>query len=117
MCYNLAMASQLLHLPVSVKIIFEAESADAPYVAYAPELDISSCGPTEEVARKNLGEAVQILFEEAEKKGRLAELLEDTGFRKHNKSWLAPRVSFEQVAITLRTNSILHGQNFSPSLQ
>ena len=108
------MTKQLVNFPLSVKIICEPESADAPYVAYAPELDISSCGPTEEGARKNLGEAVQILFEEAERKGKLSELLEDVGFRKQHRLWMAPRISFEQIAIAI--NTTVHAKDFTTSL-
>jgi len=34
------------------------------YVAYTPELDVSSCGGTENRARRNLLEAVRLLLEE-----------------------------------------------------
>jgi predicted RNase H-like HicB family nuclease len=91
-----------LLFPLTVKIINEKESKDAPYVAYTPELDISSCGPTEEKARQNLEEAVEILLEETEKKGRLNELMEELGFRKEKASWRPPRVSFEQFVFNLK---------------
>lgn len=41
------------------------------YVAYSPELDVSSCGPTLEKAKANLKEAVELFLEEAEKMGTL----------------------------------------------
>ena len=107
------MVQQYVTFPLSVKVIYEAESGEAPYVAYAPELDVSSCGPTEEKARRNLGEVVQILFEEAQRKGKLSELLEEAGFRKHRRSWLAPRVSFEQVAVSLKANGDFDAKDFS----
>lgn len=58
-----------LSLPLTVKIIKDSRSKDAPFVAYATELDAASCGPTETKARENLHEAVQILLEEIDKKG------------------------------------------------
>lgn len=58
-----------LVFPLTIKIIYESESEDAPFVAYTPELDVASCGPTEEKARSNLLEAVKIVLEEAEKHG------------------------------------------------
>jgi predicted RNase H-like HicB family nuclease len=61
--------SNQFSFPLSVKTIYEPESKDAPYIAYAPELDVSSCGPTEEDARRHLDEVVQIIFEEAERNG------------------------------------------------
>ena len=36
-------------------------------IAYTPELDVASCGPTEAKARKNLHEAVEIVLEEVER--------------------------------------------------
>lgn len=107
------MTKQYVTFPLSIKVIYEVESADAPYVAYAPELDVSSCGPTEEKARRNLGEAVQILFEEAQRKGGLHELLEEVGFRKSRRSWSAPRVSFEQIAVSLKEHEGFDAKDFS----
>jgi hypothetical protein len=41
------------------------------YVAYTPQLDLSSCGGTKEKAIENLGEACRLFLEEAEKLGPL----------------------------------------------
>ena len=82
-------------LPLTVKIIVDKHSKDAPFVAYNPELDVASCGPTEEKARKNLQGAVEIILKEVQKKGQLTELLEDLGFQKEKRRWIPPRVSFE----------------------
>lgn len=49
------------------------------YVAYAPELDISSCCGTPERAKKNLLEAVRLFLEEAEKMGTLEQILQEAG--------------------------------------
>lgn len=61
--------------PLTVKIILDKRSQDAPFVAYTPELDVASCGPTEEKARENLQEAVRIVFNEVKKKGKLEEFI------------------------------------------
>lgn len=82
-------------LPLTVKIIIDKRSKDAPYVAYNPELDVASCGPTEEKARKNLKEAVRIVMDELQKKGKLEETLEELGFQKDKNGWIPPSVSFE----------------------
>ena len=50
------------------------------YVAYTPELDLSSCARTEAKASKNLQEAVRLFLEEAEKHGTLHQILEEAGF-------------------------------------
>lgn len=81
--------------PLTIKIMVDKRSKDAPFIAYTPELDVVSCGPTEEKARQNLHEAVEIALEEAARKGKLSELLEDLGFQKEKKGWVPPRVSFE----------------------
>lgn len=47
-------------------IIFKEDEA---YVAYCPELDVSSCWNTVEHAREMLKTAVRLFLEEAEKMG------------------------------------------------
>jgi predicted RNase H-like HicB family nuclease len=49
------------------------------YVAHSRELDVSSCGGTEERALKNLKEAVRLFLEEADKLGTLDRILEESG--------------------------------------
>lgn len=46
------------------------------YVAYTPELDLSSCATTQTKAQKNLIDAVRLFLEEAEKKGSLSQILQ-----------------------------------------
>ncbi len=46
------------------------------YVAYTPELDVSSCGGTQAKAKANLLEAVRLFLEEADKMGTLRQILE-----------------------------------------
>lgn len=82
-------------LPMTVKIIIDKRSKDAPFVAYTPELDLASCGLTEEKAKKNLHEAVEIFLEEMQTKGKLEEFLKELGFQKEKSRWIPPRVSFE----------------------
>lgn len=89
-------------LPLTVKIMVDKRSKDAPFVAYTPELDVTSCGPSEEKARENLHEAVQITLQEVQKKGEIEQFLKDMGFQKEKKRWIAPRVSFEPFFIPLR---------------
>ena len=81
--------------PLIIKMTMDKRSKDAPFVAYASEVDVASCGSTEEKARQNLHEAVEIVLEEAERKGKLPELLEDLGFQKEEQGWIPPKVIFE----------------------
>ena len=49
------------------------------YVAYVPELDLSSCGATDEEARRNIRDAVRGFLETSTEMGTLAEILEEAG--------------------------------------
>lgn len=82
-------------MPMTIKIMVDKHSKDAPFIAYTPEFDVVSCGPTEEKARQNLHDAVEIVVEEAEKKGKLKKLLEELGFKKEKGHFISPKVSFE----------------------
>lgn len=82
-------------LPLTVKIMVDKRSKDAPFIAYTPELDVASCGSTEENARKNLHETVKITIAEIENKGKLTDFLKEMGFQKEKSHWRSPRVSFE----------------------
>lgn len=52
------------------------------YVAYCPELDISSCGEDIQQAKKNLLETILINIEETRKMGTFDQFLEETGLEK-----------------------------------
>ena len=57
------------------------------HVAYAPELDISSCGNTATQAKSHLREAVSLFIEEAARQGTLDEILAETGFERVGKTY------------------------------
>ena len=59
-----------IQFPLTIKIMYEKEAKDAPYVAYIPEFDVSSCGKTEAQAHKNVKDALEIVLEEVKKKGK-----------------------------------------------
>lgn len=86
--------------PITIKIIKESEAQFAPYVAYIPEFDVSSCGKTEEEAAKNVKEVLNITIEEVTKDGNLIQFLEELGFRQSQKNnsvvRFFPKVIFEQ---------------------
>ena len=46
------------------------------FIAFAPALDLSTCGRTFEEAKKNFAEALEIFFEECLKMGTLGKVLE-----------------------------------------
>lgn len=84
-----------LNIPITIKIIEDYSSNDAPFVAYSPELDISSCGPTIEKAKNMLRKAITITLKEVEKDGTLEDYLELVGYRKQGKKLKAPTISIE----------------------
>jgi predicted RNase H-like HicB family nuclease len=63
---------------------------DTSYVARALPLDVLSCGPTPEDARRNLSEAVALFLKTASAHGTLTEVLEECGYRRVNDEWRAP---------------------------
>jgi len=66
------------------------------FVAYAPELDLSSCATTQRKAQKNLIDAVRLFLEEAEEKGSLSQILEEAGFVRRKSTLIAPRIVLSQ---------------------
>ena len=61
------------------------------YVAYTPQLDLSSCGGTKDKALKNLKEAARLFLEEAEKLGTLEQILEEAGYHIRKNKLAAPQ--------------------------
>lgn len=73
-----------ISIPVS---IFKEEDT---FVAYAPALDISTAAGTLAEAKRRFAELVSIFFEELERKGTTAEVLDSMGWKKMERSWAAP---------------------------
>jgi len=72
------------------------------FVAYARELDVSSCAGTPEKAKKNLLEAVGLFLEEAERMGTLSQILREAGYRKRRQKLQGPKlVSLRKVSLPL----------------
>ncbi len=66
---------------------------DTSYVAYCPELDVSSCGNTIEHAKEMLKTAIRLFLEEGEKMGTLEEILEEANYKKDTSGkWLPPKL-------------------------
>jgi predicted RNase H-like HicB family nuclease len=60
-----------MDLGFTVRILKE----DGTFIAYVPELDVSTCGDTEAEARRNIVDAVQEFLETAREQGTLKEIL------------------------------------------
>ena len=72
------------------------------YVAYALALDVSSCGATDEEARRNIRDAVRGFLAASAKMGTMNEILEEAGYRQDGESWQAPEfVSVDRLAVSV----------------
>jgi predicted RNase H-like HicB family nuclease len=72
------------------------------FVAYAQELDISSCGRTKEKAFANLKEAVRLFLDEAEKMGTLEAILEEAGYKRTKATMQVPKpISVQRVSLPI----------------
>jgi predicted RNase H-like HicB family nuclease len=77
---NFAHSSEELNL--SIQVWKEGPT----YVAYAPELDVSSCGRTPNQAKSSLRQAITLFIEEAAKRGNLEDILAEAGFERRGKN-------------------------------
>jgi predicted RNase H-like HicB family nuclease len=87
-------------IPIEYDIIIFKE--DETYVAYCPELDVSSCGNNVEQAKEMLKTAVRLFLEEAEKMGTIGDILEEAKYKKDSKGyWIPPKlVATELVTVS-----------------
>jgi predicted RNase H-like HicB family nuclease len=72
------------------------------YVAYVPALDVSSCGATDEEARRNIRDAVRGFLATSAELGTLEEILEEAGYRREGDRWIPPEfVSLDRLAMNV----------------
>ena len=72
------------------------------YVAYVPELDVSSCGATSDEARRNIRDAVTGFLESSAALGTLDEIREEAGYKQNAGSWEPPEfVAFGRERATV----------------
>jgi len=99
------MASTILSARNSEAEIFlsvEVWKEGSSHIAYASELDISSCGKTAGQAKSHLREAVSLFMEEAARTGALAAILEEAGFERRGKSYRPrPILTREKMRLAL----------------
>jgi len=75
---------------------------DETFVAYCPELDVSSCGKSVEQAKGMLNAAVRLFLEEAEKMGTLVDILTESKYKLDESGrWVPPMlVATEHVSLS-----------------
>jgi predicted RNase H-like HicB family nuclease len=72
------------------------------YVAYNPELDVSSCAKTASQAKARLKEAVSLFLEEASRMGTLDEVLAESRFERRGKIYRQrPFLAREKLRLAL----------------
>ena len=72
------------------------------YVAYVPTFDVSSCGATDEEARRNIRDAVRGFLAASADLGTLGEILEEAGYRHEADGWHAPEfVSTDRLTMSI----------------
>ena len=73
------------------------------YVAYVPALDVSSCGATDDEARRNIRDAVRGFLASSAHLGTLDEILQEAGYRREGGKWLAPEfVSVDRLTMSIK---------------
>ncbi len=79
-------------------LVFKEENT---YVAYCPELDISSCGSDVQQAKEMLKTAVRLFVEEAEKMGTLEDILDESRYKKDPAGrWIPPKLVATELVTT-----------------
>lgn len=78
-------------IPIEFDVIVFRENET--FVAYCPQLDISSCGNSVEHAKEMLKTAVRLFIEEAGKMGTLESILEESNYKKDaSGKWTPPKL-------------------------
>ncbi|MFA5317487.1 MAG: hypothetical protein WC369_08710 [Dehalococcoidales bacterium] len=84
------MAHNIRKMEVQIPVnIFEEAGK---FVVFSPVIDLSSCGDSEEQARKKFTEAAAIFFDEISRMGTIDDVLTECGWQKvaHKSSWSPP---------------------------
>lgn len=70
--------SDRIRFELSVPVATRRDSVG--YIAYCPALDVYSQGPTEDIAVRNLVEALELFLASCYRRGQLDRVLKDCGF-------------------------------------
>jgi len=72
------------------------------YVAWSPELNVSSFGETISEAKSSIREAIEAFVEECETMGTLEDVLEEAGFTKDMNVWVSRSpIAEERLALAV----------------
>jgi len=71
--------------------------------AYVPALDLSSCGATDDDARRNIRDAVRGFLASSADLGTLDDVLQEAGYRREGEKWRAPEfVSVDRLTMSVK---------------
>lgn len=88
------------HCVISANLRVDIKREDSCYISYCPDLELSSFGETPEKALKNLGEVIEIFFEDIIQRDTLEEVLAECGWKripsKAVPQWVPPAHITEQ---------------------
>jgi hypothetical protein len=74
MSLSLTLQSHLLHALMEIQFTSQIFKSGKMFVAYTPELDVSTCATTKAKAEKNLKAAVRLFLPEAQRLGTLQQI-------------------------------------------
>ena len=73
------------------------------FVAYVPALDVSSCGATDEEARRNIRDAIRGFLAASAGLGTLQEILEEAGYQQEGEYWRPPEfVAVDRLTMSMK---------------
>ena len=92
-------AKSIKDINTKIPVLFFKEGSK--FIAYSPAIQLSTCGDTEEQARKRFAEAAQIFFDEIVKMGTADDVLTECGWKKvtEKNSWTPPEYKQELIQI------------------
>ncbi len=99
----------MARMPASIKanipVLFMKEGNT--FIVYSPTLDLSTCAPTFDEAKKNFHQAMGLFFSECVHHGTLNQALESLGWQQlESKAWQPPIVvGQESLSVTVPSAS------------
>lgn len=92
----------MLDLGMEIQFATRIFKEGRSFVAHAIELDVSSCGGSQERAIQNLIQAVRLFLEEARRMGTLGQILDEAGYSKGKQKVAPPKViSVQRMSLPL----------------
>lgn len=91
---------------MSVELSVTMKEEGGSFVAYSPDLDLSTCGSTKEEALDMFNEAVRVFFNDIVRSGTAHAVLTELGWTpanaaNSNQTWTPPRISQESVQVEI----------------